>query len=57
VEVLPFLESVEKLGVVDDDTVKHSVQLLGVDAMRSLEIAVEPWGGGLDVGLADTSVK
>jgi hypothetical protein len=34
VEILPFLELVvEELGVVDDDPVEHSVELLGIDAV------------------------
>jgi len=58
VEVLPLLELVvEELGVVDHDAVEHSVELFGVDAVGSLDLAVEPGGGGADVDVADASVE
>jgi hypothetical protein len=59
VEVLPFLElGVEDVGVVDDDAVvEHSVELFGVDAVRSFDLAVEPWGGRLDVGVSNAAVE
>jgi hypothetical protein len=54
VEVLPFLELVvEELGVVDHDAFEHSVELLGIDAMRALDLAVEAWCGRSDVDVAD----
>jgi hypothetical protein len=57
VEVLPLLELVvEELGVVDHDAVKESVELLRVDAVGSLDFAVEPGGGGADVDVADPAV-
>jgi hypothetical protein len=53
VEVLPFLELVvEELGVVDHDTLEEPGELLGVDAMGALDLAVEPRGAGLDVDMA-----
>ena len=48
VEVLPLLEVVVgDLGVVDHHLVEHSVELLGVDPMGSLDLAVESEGAGL----------
>ena len=48
VEVLPFVELVvEELGVVDHDPVQEAVELLGVDAMGALDLAVEPRRPGL----------
>jgi len=45
VEVLPLLElDVEDLRVVDDLAGEHAVELLIVDAMRTLDLAVEPGG-------------
>jgi hypothetical protein len=42
VEVLPFLELlVEEAGVVDDDPFEEPVELLFVDSMRSLDVAVQ----------------
>jgi hypothetical protein len=43
VEVLPFLEFVVvQLGVVDDDAFELAVELLAVDAVGSLDLAVQP---------------
>jgi hypothetical protein len=57
VEVLPFLQPVvEQLGVVDEDALELTVELLAVDAVGSLDLAVEPRGGGLDVDVADAAV-
>jgi hypothetical protein len=40
--VLPLLELVvDQLGVVDDDALELAVELLPVDAMRSLYLAVQ----------------
>jgi hypothetical protein len=48
VEVFPLLQAVvEELGVVDDDSLEHPVELFFVDAMRSLDLAVEPGVAGL----------
>ena len=42
VEVLPFLKlGGEQAGVVDDDAVEESVELLSVDAVGSLDLAVQ----------------
>ena len=57
VEVLPFLELVvEQLGVVDDDALELPVELLAVDPVGSLDLAVQPRGGGLDVDVPDAAV-
>jgi hypothetical protein len=57
VEVLPFLEFVvEQLGVVDEDAFELTVELLGVDPVAALDLAVEPGGGGLDVDVPDPAV-
>jgi hypothetical protein len=48
VEVLPFGEFVvEQLGVVDEDAVELAVELLGVDAVGPLDLAVQPRVAGL----------
>ena len=58
VEVFPFLELVvEDLGVVDHHALEEPVELLGVDAMGALDLAVEPRGAGLDVDMAGASVQ
>jgi hypothetical protein len=58
VEVFPLLELVvEQLGVVDHDAVEHPVELLGVDTVGSLHLAVEPRAGGLGVDVADPAVQ
>ena len=58
VEVLPLLELVvEHLGVVDDHAVQQPVELLGVNAMRALHLAIQPRGAGLDVDMAGASVQ
>jgi hypothetical protein len=59
VEVFPLLELVvEDVGVVDDHAVvEHSVELLVVDAVGSLDLAVESWCGWLDVDVADAAVE
>jgi hypothetical protein len=54
VEVLPLAQLVvEDLGVVDHDPVEQAVELLGVDAVGALDLAVEPRRAGLDVDVAD----
>jgi hypothetical protein len=54
VEVLPLGELVvEQLGVVDHDAVQEAVELLGVDPVAALDLAVEPGRGGLDVAMPD----
>jgi hypothetical protein len=58
VEVLPFLKLVvEELGVVDDDSVEHAIELFGVDAVRPLDFAVESGGGRFDIDVADAPVQ
>ena len=43
VEVLPLAELVvEELGVVDHDAVQEAVELLGVDAVGALDLAIQP---------------
>ena len=54
VEVLPLLELVvEDLGVVDHHAVQEAVELLGVDAVGALDLAIEPRRPRLDVDVAD----
>ena len=58
VVVLPLLEFlVEQAGVVLDDAVEQSVELFGVDAVRTFHFSVEPGGGRPDVDVADALVK
>jgi hypothetical protein len=48
VEVFPLLElAVEDLGVVDDLACEHPIELHVVDAMRTLDLAVETLGSGV----------
>lgn len=57
VVVLPLLQFVvEQPGVVDDDAVEEAVELLDVDAVGALDLAVEPGRGRFDVGVADALV-
>ena len=57
VEVLPLPQLVvEDLGVVDYHPVQQLVELLGVDAMGPLDLAIQPWRARLDVVVADASV-
>jgi hypothetical protein len=58
VEVLPLPQLVvEDLGVVDHHSVQQLVELLGVDAVGPLHLAVEPGRAGLDVDMADAFVQ
>jgi DDE superfamily endonuclease len=58
VEVFPFLELVvEDLGVVDHGAVQHAVELLGVDAVGALHLAVEPGRSWIDVDVAGALVQ
>ena len=58
VVVLPLLELVvEELCVVDHGAVEEPVELLGVDAVGSLHLAMEPRCAGLDVAVADALVE
>ena len=57
-EVLPLAELVvEELGVVDREPVQEAVELFGIDAVGALDLAVEPWGSGSDVAMADAFVQ
>ena len=58
VAVIPFWElGVEDLGVVDDGPVQEPVELLGVDPVRPLHLAVETWGTRFDVAVPDPLVE
>ena len=58
VVVLPFLELVgEEAGVVDDLALEEAVELLGVDAVGSLDLAVEAGCSGPDPDVADALVE
>jgi hypothetical protein len=50
-------QAIEEFGVVDHDAVEHSVELLGIDAVRALHLPVQAWCGRLDVDVADASVE
>ena len=57
VVVLPLLKlRGEELGVVDDHAVEQPIELLGVDPMRALDLAVEPRGARPDVHVLDAEV-
>lgn len=45
------------LGVVDNDATQEPVELLGIDPMAALDLAVEPWGGRPDVDVPDPAVE
>ena len=58
VEVLPLLELlVEEAGVVDDDALEESVELLLVDPVGSLDFPVQTRRGRADVEVADAAVE
>lgn len=57
VVVLPFLQLLlEGADVAEDDTVEQAVELFGVDAMRTLDLPVEPRPGRPDADMADAFV-
>lgn len=57
VVVLAFLESrFKEPGVVEDLALEEAVELLGVDAVRSLHLAVEARCSPPDSGVADALV-
>lgn len=57
VVVLPLLESVvEQADVVDDLAFQEPVELLGVDPVRSLDLAVEARSRRFDPDVADALV-
>nr|WP_263284181.1 hypothetical protein [Rhodococcus sp. YL-0] len=48
--VFPLLESFgEEVRIVDDFTFEQSVELLGIDAMRALDFAVQARGSATDL--------
>ena len=58
VVVFPLLESFgEEVRIVDDFTFEQSVELLGIDAMRALDFAVQAWGSGSDLDVPDALVE
>jgi hypothetical protein len=58
VEGLPFLELVvEELGGVDDHPLELATELLVIDAMGALHLAVEAGCEGFDVDVADSSIQ
>ena len=58
IEVLPLLKLlVEQPCVVDDHPVERSVELLIVDPVGSLDLAIEPWSGRLYVDVSDAPVQ
>ncbi len=58
VEVLQFAELlVEDLRVVDDHTLEEPVELLGIDPMRALHLAVEPRCLRFDVFVSNSTVE
>jgi hypothetical protein len=58
VVVLPLLQLVgEEVGVVDHLAFEESVELLGVDPVGSLHLAVQPWCAGPDLDVIDALVE
>jgi hypothetical protein len=58
VVVLPFLQLVgEEVGVVDDLALEELVELLRVDAVGSLHLAVQPGGTGFDLDVVNAFVE
>ena len=56
--VLPLLELVaEEPGVVDDLAFEEPVELLGVDPVGSLHLAIQPGCSGFDADVVDTGVE
>ena len=57
VMILPFLQLVgEETGVVDDLALQEAVELLGVDPVGSLYLAVQPRRAGSDLDVVDAKV-
>ena len=57
VEVLPLLELlVEDLCIVDHDPIEEAIELLGIDPVGALDLAVEARPQGLDVDVANALV-
>jgi hypothetical protein len=58
VEILPLLElGVEQLSVVHHHAVQHPIELFSVDAVRALDLAIQPGRGWLDVDVLDAAVQ
>jgi hypothetical protein len=58
VVVLPLLQLLgEDVGVVDDLALEEPVELLGVDAVRSLHLAVQSRCPGFDLDVVDALVE
>jgi hypothetical protein len=58
VVVLPLLEFLgEQAGVVDHLALEQPVELLSVDPVASLDLAVQPRGAGLDIDMVDALVQ
>lgn len=49
--------AVEEIDVVDDLALQQPVELLRVDAVGSLDLAVQPRGAGLDADVSDALVE
>ena len=57
VVVFPLLESLgEQVRIVDDFTFEQSVELVGIDAMRALDFAVQARGSRSDLDVSDAYV-
>lgn len=58
VVVLPLLKlDVEQVDVVDDLSLQEAVELFGVDAVGSFDLAVQSRCAGLDADVADALVE
>lgn len=47
----------EQARIVDDFTFEQSVELVGIDAMRALDFAVQARGSGSDLDVSDAHVE
>ena len=58
VVVLPLLQTVgEQVGVVDDLAFEEPVELLGVDPVGSLHLAIQPGCSRFDADVVDAGVE
>ncbi len=58
IEVLPLLQPlVEETGVVDHHSLEHALELLVVDPMGSLHLAVQPPSARFDVDVGDAPIQ
>ena len=56
--VLPLFQTVgEQVGVVDDLPFEEPVELLGVDPVGSLHLAIQPRCPGFDADVVDPEVE